>query len=103
MGMATPIMGIIRIVPITIGRTPTIIMGGLHSIGLEAIDITGTIVTIITIGTKVEQGLKSTELACHTSQLFFCKDSCLIGRNAAIDLLAVIRSCQISTIPSVSL
>jgi hypothetical protein len=29
-------------------------MGGLHSIGLEAIDITGTIVTIITIGTKVE-------------------------------------------------
>ena len=28
-------------------------MGGLHSTGLEAIDITATIVTIITTGTKV--------------------------------------------------
>jgi hypothetical protein len=28
-------------------------MGGLHSIGPEAIDITATIVTIITTGTKV--------------------------------------------------
>ena len=40
-------MAIIRI----IGRTPTIIMGGLHSTGPEAIDITATIVTITTTGT----------------------------------------------------
>jgi len=45
---ATMDMAIIRI----IGRTLTIIMGGLHSIGPEAIDITATIVTI-TIGIKV--------------------------------------------------
>ena len=42
-------MAIIRI----IGRTPTIIMGGLHSTGLEAIDITATIDIITTTGTKV--------------------------------------------------
>ena len=79
-------------------------MEDLHSTGLEAIDITGTIVTIITIGTKVEQGLKSTELACHTSQLFFfARTVVLIGRNAAIDPLAVIRLCQIWAIPWVSL
>jgi hypothetical protein len=52
-GMVTPIMGIIRIVPTTIGRTPTIIMGGLPSTGPEAIDITATIVTITTAGIKV--------------------------------------------------
>ena len=40
-------MAIIRI----IGRTPTIIMGGPHSTGPEAIDITATIVTITTTGT----------------------------------------------------
>ena len=52
-GMVTPIMGIIPIVPTTIGPTLTITMGGLHSIGPEAIDITATIVTIITAGIKV--------------------------------------------------
>ncbi len=46
---ATMDMAIIRI----IGRTPTIIMGGRHSTGPEAIDITATIVTITTAGTKV--------------------------------------------------
>ena len=46
---ATMDMAIIRI----IGRTLTIIMGGLHSIGPEAIDITATIVTITTTGIKV--------------------------------------------------
>jgi hypothetical protein len=51
--MVTPIMGIIRIVPTTIGRTPTITMGGLHSIGPEAIDITATTVTITTTHIKV--------------------------------------------------
>ena len=51
--MVTPIMGIIRIVPTTIGRTRTITMGGLPSTGPEAIDITATIVTIITAGIKV--------------------------------------------------
>ena len=50
-GMVTPIMGIIRI-PTTIDRTLTIITGGLPSIGLEAIDITATIVTITTAGIK---------------------------------------------------
>jgi hypothetical protein len=42
-------MAIIRIR--IIGRTLT--MGGLHSTGLEAIDITATIVTITTTGIKV--------------------------------------------------
>jgi len=52
--MVIPIMGItILIVPITIGRTPTITMGALHSTGTEAIDITATIVTITTTGIKV--------------------------------------------------
>jgi hypothetical protein len=46
MDMAIIRMGII-------GRTLTITMGGLHSIGPEAIDITATIVTISTTGTKV--------------------------------------------------
>ena len=46
---ATMDMAIIRI----IGRTPTIIMGGLHSTGPEAIDITATIVTITTTRIKV--------------------------------------------------
>ena len=45
MDMATIRMGII-------GLTRTI-MEGLHSIGPEAIDITATIVTISTTGTKV--------------------------------------------------
>ena len=58
MGMVTPIMDIpmdtiIRIVPTTTGRTPTITMGGLHSIGPEAIDITATTVTITTTHIKV--------------------------------------------------
>jgi hypothetical protein len=48
---ATMDMAIIRIR--IIGRTLTITTGGLPSIGLEAIDITATIVTIITTGTKV--------------------------------------------------
>ena len=46
---ATMDMAIIRI----IGRTLTITMGGLHSIGPEAIDITATTVTITTTGIKV--------------------------------------------------
>jgi hypothetical protein len=46
MDMAIIRMGII-------GRTLTITMGGLHSIGPEAIDITATVVTISTTGTKV--------------------------------------------------
>ena len=45
-------MAIIRIG--IIGRTHTIIMGGLHSTGPEAIDTTATIVTITTaIGIKL--------------------------------------------------
>jgi len=48
---ATMDMAIIRIR--IIGRIPTIIMGGLHSTGLEGIDITATIVTIITTRIKV--------------------------------------------------
>ena len=50
---ATMDMAIIRI----IGRTLTIITGGLPSIGLEAIDITATIVTITTAGMKSDVGL----------------------------------------------
>jgi uncharacterized membrane-anchored protein len=48
-------MAIIRIR--IIGRTPTIITGGPHSIGPEAIDITATIVTITTAGIKGDVGL----------------------------------------------
>lgn len=48
---ATMDMAIIRIR--IIGRTLTITMGGPHSIGPEAIDITATIVTITTTGIKV--------------------------------------------------
>ncbi len=48
---ATMDMVIIRIR--IIGRTPITIMGGLHSTGLEAIDITATIDIITTTGTKV--------------------------------------------------
>jgi hypothetical protein len=47
---ATMDMAIIRIR--IIGRTLTITTGGLPSIGLEAIDITATIVTITTAGIK---------------------------------------------------
>lgn len=51
--MATRATMVMAIIPILIiGRTLTITMGGLHSIGPEAIDITATIVTI-TIGIKV--------------------------------------------------
>ena len=46
---ATMDMAIIRMG--IIGRTPTIIMGGLRSTGTEAIDITATIVTITTTDT----------------------------------------------------
>jgi hypothetical protein len=48
--MVTHITGII--LP-TIGRTPIITTEGLPSTGTEAIDITATIVTITTAGTKV--------------------------------------------------
>ena len=48
---ATMDMAIIRMG--IIGRTPTIIMGGLHSTGPEAIDITATTVIITTAGIKV--------------------------------------------------
>ena len=50
---ATMDMAIIRMG--IIGRTPTIIMGGLHSTGPEAIDITATTVIITTAGIKVTQ------------------------------------------------
>jgi len=50
--LGTTGMAIIRIG--IIGRTHTIIMGGLHSTGPEAIDITATIVIITTaIGIKL--------------------------------------------------
>ena len=52
-GMVTRAMDMAIIRMGIIGRTLTITMGGLHSIGPEAIDITATIVTIITTGTKV--------------------------------------------------
>jgi hypothetical protein len=52
--MATRATMDMAIIPIRIiGRTLTITMGGLHSIGPEAIDITATIVTITTTGIKV--------------------------------------------------
>ena len=69
-GMVTPIMGIIRIP--TIGRTPTLTMGGLPSIGLEAIDITATIVTITTAGIKSDVGLNPLSwLVIRASSFFF--------------------------------
>jgi hypothetical protein len=50
--MATRVMDMAIIRTGIIGRTRTI-MEGLHSIGPEAIDITATVVTIITTGIKV--------------------------------------------------
>jgi hypothetical protein len=67
--MVTPIMGIIRIP--TIGRTPTLTMGGLPSIGLEAIDITATIVTITTAGIKSDVGLNPLSWLVIRASSFF--------------------------------
>jgi len=71
-------MAIIRIS--IIGRTPTIIMGGLHSTGPEAIDITATIVTIITAGIKGDVGLNPLSwLVIRASSFFFAKTRFLLA------------------------
>jgi len=65
-------MAIIRIS--IIGRTPTIIMGGLPSIGLEAIDITATIVTITTAGIKSDVRLNPLGWLVIRASSFFCEN-----------------------------
>jgi hypothetical protein len=84
-GMVTPIMGIIRI-PTIIGRTLTITMGGLLSIGLEAIDITATIVTITTAGIKAgDVGLNPLSwLVIRASSFFFAKTGLLSATHLSI-------------------
>ena len=70
---ATMDMAIIRI----IGRTLTIITGGLPSIGLEVIDITATIVTITTAGIKSDVRLNPLGWLVIRASSFFC----IAGRN----------------------
>jgi len=90
-------MGIIRIP--TIGRTPTLTMGGLPSIGLEAIDITATIVTITTAGIKSDVGLNPLSWLVIRASSFFLH----CWPQPLIDLLGMLRSCQIWATQSVSL
>ena len=97
MDMAIIRMGII-------GRTLTITMGGLHSIGPEAIDITATIVTITTTGIKVgDVGLDPLSWLVIRASSFFLQKQVLAGRNPLIDPLGMLRSCQIWATQSVSL
>ena len=73
---ATMDMAIIRIR--IIGRTLTITMGGLHSIGPEAIDITATIVTITTAGIKGDVGLNPLSWLVIRASSFFLRKQVLL-------------------------
>ncbi len=73
---ATMDMAIIRIR--IIGRTLTITMGGLHSIGPEAIDITATIVTITTAGIKSDVRLNPLGWLVIRASSFFLRKQVLL-------------------------